>query len=96
MSLIEIVRQPSTLQGYQLTSPTDMVTALSYLSTRGYSGSVVLTKDGSGNSYWTLTLNSDAGTGAQAGVTGSWIVIENDAIATIVAEGKAAAMYAPA
>ncbi len=96
MALIEITRQPSTLHGYQLNPPTDMITALNYLSTRGYTGSVVLTKNGNDPVVWTLTLQSGAGTSGQAGVTGSWVVIENDAIATIVPEDKAAAMYAPA
>lgn len=92
MALVNITRKPSVLQGYQLATPADMQTALDYLSTRGYSGSVTQSKSGTAT-VWTLSLQSDNGTGSQAGVIGSWVVIENDAIASIVPAAKAAAMY---
>lgn len=92
MALVTITRKPSTLQGYQLVTPADMVTALSYLSTRGYSGGINCNKAG-GNTVWQINLQADSGAVGQQGLINDWIVIENDAIATIVPAAKAAAMY---
>lgn len=92
MALVTITRKPSTLQGYQLTSPADMTTALDYLKTRGYSGSVTQSKSGA-TTIWTMTLQSDTGSNGQSGLIGDWVVIENDQIASIVPAAKAAAMY---
>ena len=92
MALVNITRKPSTLQGYQLATPADMTTALDYLKTRGYSGSISQTKS-AGNTVWTLTLQSDTGSNGQAGVIGDWVVIENDAVASIVSAAKAAQLY---
>lgn len=92
MALITITRKPSTLQGYQLVTPSDMVTALNYLSSRGYSGSVSMSKNG-GAPFWTFSLQSDTGSNGQSGVINDWVVIENDAVATIYTAAKAAAMF---
>lgn len=93
MALVNITRKPVSLQGYQLTSPTDMLAALSYLSSRGYSGGVNCFKQ-AGNTVWQMSLVGDvAGLGAQMGNVGDWIVIENDTVASIISATKAAQIY---
>lgn len=96
MPLINITRKPSTLQGYQLATPADMTATLVYLSTRGYIGSISDFRSG-GNIAWSMTLQLESGAGnVMTGTINDWVVIENDAIATIVPAAKATAMYQPA
>ena len=93
MALVNVTRKPVSLQGYQLTSQTDMVTALTYLSSRGYSGSVNCYKQ-AGAATWQIMLQSDSGSGATPlGALNDWIIIENDTVATIVPAAKAALIY---
>lgn len=92
MPLITVTRKPSVLQGFQLTTSADMQVALEYLSTRGYLGSISSQRV-SNTVTWMLTLYSDSGTGAQSAGINDWLVIENDAIATLLTAEDAAALY---
>lgn len=93
MPLVTVTRKPVTLQGYQLTTPTDMLAALDYLKTRGYSGTISLYKNGATPTY-TMQLVADAGNSApQLGAINDWIVIENDTIANVVSAAKATVLY---
>lgn len=91
MALINITRKASTLQAEQLNAPSDMTDSLTYLSSRGYVGQISLSKVGS-TLTWQLVIQDVNGT-VSTGVIGDWLIIENDAIATIVPASKAPALY---
>lgn len=94
MALINVTRKPVTTQGYQLTGPSDMLAALDYLKTRGYSGTINAYKSDGVNTVWQLTIHADSGAQVpQSGATGDWVIIENDTIASILPAAKAAVLY---
>ena len=92
-ALVNVTAKPVTLQGYQLTSDSDMHAALEYLSARGYSGSVSVSK-ASGTATWQMSLVADSGnSAAQFGNVTDWIIIQNDSVATIVTAAVAGQLY---
>jgi hypothetical protein len=93
MPLVNISRKASTLQAYQLSTPADMVTALAYLTARGYVGSISAYMSGA-VLVWQLNLQLANNSGqAMSGITNDWVVIENDSIATVVPAAKATTLY---
>lgn len=93
MPLVNITRKPVALQAYRLITQADMLAALDYLSSRGYSGGVNVVKV-NGTATWQMSLAADGGTvGAQLGNLGDWIVIENDVVASIITNAKATLIY---
>lgn len=92
MALVNLTRETETLQGYQLTSSQDMVAALEYLSAGGYTGTVNITKPGSTvvRQMWLQHVSSNT---SQSANVGDWIVIKNNAIATVVPQAQFASQY---
>lgn len=93
MALVSITRKTVTLQGFQLTSPADMVTALNYLAGGNYTGSINCQRP-SGTVIWELWIQQSNGTGGsqKAGIN-DWIVIENNSIAKTVSAADFANLY---
>lgn len=82
-TLVPVTAKAVTTQGYQLQTPTDMLNALSYLSSlpQAYTGSLncqimdgVLT--------WWLTFVNPHGSG-YTGYINDWVILENNNLATI-------------
>lgn len=92
MALVNLSRQQDTLQGYQLTTPQDMVAALAYLAQGNYTGHINCSLSGS-TPVWTMGLTSPSQTAAQSAQIGDWIVIRNSAIATVVPADQFANLY---
>lgn len=92
MPLIDVTRQPDTLQAYQLTTPQDMVTALAYLAQGNYTGHINCAVSG-GSAVWTMGLTSPGNSASQSAVIGDWIVIRNNAIATVVTSDQFTSLY---
>ena len=85
MALQNLTPVQDTLQGWQLLTPDDMHSALEYLAAKGYTGSVnSLIDPGSGALTWQLILQSTTRKSSLAvAVINDWVIIENDAIASI-------------
>lgn len=91
MALINVTRKPETLQAFQLLTPTDMLTALTYLDGLGYTGSIRREA-----STWTLSFQSaDRSIGQSAGID-DWIVVANGIHANAVSAADAPVLYQPA
>lgn len=87
--LLTLARQTETIQGYQLTSQTDMLTALTYITAGGYIGQISYTDQ----STWLLYIqNASLNTHATATI-GDWIIIENNAVVTVCPQDKFASLY---
>lgn len=91
-SLIPITRQPDSLQGYQLTAPGDMIAALDYLAGAGYSGNISLSLNGATKNYQ-LWINSKDQSNSQSALIGDWIVIKNNATASVVPAAQFPSLY---
>jgi hypothetical protein len=91
--LVPITRKTETLQAFQLTSQTDMVTALDYLGNGGYSGSITLGLTSTGTKQYQMWINNPGQSNSQNAVTGDWIVIANNTVATVVPAAQFANLY---
>ena len=91
-SLVNLTPIATTVQGYQLTSATDMLTALTYLTTRGYTG-VINCQSINSTITWSLALYDTKQNTSQTANVNDVIVIENGATATVVPAAKFSSLY---
>lgn len=78
MALFGVTRKPESLQAYQLTSPSDMLAALTYLADRNYTGTIDCRA-----TVWTLTFQNPERNIGQSAQINDYIVIENGIIASV-------------
>lgn len=93
--LVNLTRQTQTLQGYQLTSPEDMIAALKFLLAGGYTGSINCSKSGS-SAGWQMWVNHTSSSTSQSALINDWIVVENNSLARVVPAANFAAQYTSA
>jgi hypothetical protein len=92
-SLITITANTTSLQGYQLTSYSDMISALSYLvglASSPYSGQVSYNPT---NTAWSLNLYNTHQNTSQTGYVGDWVILQNNTTANICPAAQFAALY---
>lgn len=92
-SLITITANTTSLQGYQLTSYSDMISALSYLvglTSSPYSGQVAYNYT---TAAWSLSLYNTKQNINQTGNVGDWVILQNNTTATICPQAQFAALY---
>jgi hypothetical protein len=95
MALVTITANAVTLQGYQLTAYTDMLTALNYLVTLSnspYTGLVQVTNP-AGTPVWSLNLYNTKQNTSQTGYIGDHIILQNNAVATVCPAAQYASLY---
>lgn len=92
MPLVTVSRKAATYQKFVLTTYSDMADALSYLSTRGYSGTITQSKVNS-TVTWAMTLQADIGGDAQQALIGYVLVLENDAEVKSYTAARYAALF---
>lgn len=90
--LITVTRQADNLQGYQLTNAADMVAALQYLSAGGYTGHINCAST-EGSAVWTMGLQSPGQNVSQSATIGDWIIIKNNAVASVVPAAQFTQLY---
>lgn len=90
--LVGLTRAADTLQGFQLAAPEDMIAALKYLSAGGYTGHINCATD-SGTPVWAMGLQSPGQTTSTSAVIGDWIIIKNNAVASVVLAAQFAQLY---
>lgn len=95
MAAVPVFRQAETLTGFNITSQTDMLTALGLLLTVGYSGEVIGTVEGQVANYilqFGLINPTVAGAqGQQSVAVGGWVVYSS---ITLEAVAYTAAQFA--
>lgn len=91
-SLVNLTANATALQGFQLTSSSDMLTALSYLTGQGYTG-VINCQLINGTITWSLGLYDTKQNTSQTGYINDVIVIKNNSTATVVPAAKFASLY---
>lgn len=91
--LVPVTRQQDSLQGFQIAAPEDMMTALAYLAAGGYTGHINCASS-NGAPVWAMGLQSPGQTVSQSAEIGDWIVIKNNATATVVAATQFDSLYA--
>lgn len=91
--MVNVTRKAVTVQGYQLTSYTDMAAALNYVSGGNYVGSVSCTKANNVVTWELLIYSLSNNSSQQRGVIGSWVIIENGTVAKIVSDVEFTALY---
>lgn len=89
MPLVNLTREPDSLQGYRLITPANMREALEYLNASGYSGTINCTPTGE----WTMGLTSPGQTSAASAHIGDWIVLKNNAAAEVVTAAAFDSLY---
>ena len=91
-TLVTIQRQTETIQGFQILVPQDMMDALNYLvGTLGYTGGINCNLIG-GAHTWQLNFTG-GGVVQQVGGINDYIILENNAIATICPAANFSALY---
>ena len=97
MPLQTITRKTVTIQGYQLTAASgdggagNMVASANYLRTRGYTANMSMDSTGA----WTLWIQAANSNASYSGKVNDIVVIENDAIASIVTPAQYTQLYNP-
>ena len=99
-SLVSLTRKAETVQGFQITAPSDMLVALQYiapgggLAGSGYTGRIEQQNQGtSGTVTWTLLItNPVTSTSAFANI-GDWIILENNTLVTVAKSSNFATLY---
>lgn len=91
-SLVNLTAVTTTLQGFQLTSQTDMLTALTYLNAMGYTG-VINCQSINATLKWSLGLYDTKQNTSQTGYVNDVIVIKNNTVATIIPAADFNALY---
>jgi hypothetical protein len=92
-SLITITANTTSLQGYQLTSYSDMMSALSYLvglTSSPYSGQVTYNPT---TTAWSLNLYNTHQNTSQTGYVGDWVILQNNTTANICPAAQFSALY---
>ena len=92
MPLVNVTRKAVTLQGFQLTSNIDMMTALAYVSQGNYAGTIYCTKVGQ-TVNWQLVIQSLVTNASQSGFINHWVIIENGTVVKIVSDTEFTALY---
>lgn len=90
--IINVVRNPETLQGFQINTSQDMHDVLAWGKDHGYAGHMNV--DGAG--VFSLGLTSPNGDTAQTARLGDWAVIKNGVTINLVDQNQAGALYSPA
>lgn len=85
-TLVNLTANTVTIQGFQLLEPTDMLTALEYLTTQGYQGT--LNAEIVGGTKYSLNLYHPQMAINQVAYINDWIILQNGSIATVVAANK--------
>lgn len=91
-NLVPITANTVSLQGYQLASADDMLAALKYMSTLGYTG-VINCQIVSGAVKWSMNFYNTAQNSSQVAQINDWIVLENGAIANVCPAANFATLY---
>lgn len=91
-TLVNISRQPDSLQAYQLTTPEDMVAALAYLAGGGYTGHINCSSE-NGTPVWAMGLSSPNQNTSTSARIGDWIVVKNNVSASVVPADQFASLY---
>lgn len=99
-SLVALTRNAETVQGFQLQSQADMVTALGYLAPgggiagAGYSGQITQQNSGTaGSVVWQMWLNNAAANTSQIAMVGDWVILENNTLASVCKQGNFSSLY---
>lgn len=90
--LINVVRNPETLQGFQILTSQDMHDILAWGKDNGYSGH--LNFDAAGQV--TMSMTSPNGDVSQTAKLGDWAVVKNGVSVALVNEAQAGALYSVA
>ena len=89
MAAIAITRKAESLMAFQLTSPADMMTALTYLVDHmGYTGSVMNMPG-----VWTLQFQTTTNSVSQIGHINDWVILTNNTLASICSAADAPNLY---
>jgi hypothetical protein len=89
MALINVTRKAETIQAFQLTTPADMMTALTYLVDHmGYTGSVM-----NSPGVWQLNFQTTTNNQSQTGHINDWVIITNNTLASICSAADAPDLY---
>lgn len=91
-TLVTITAKTATLQGFELSSATDMFTALQYLSGLGYTGVINCQLIG-GNTTWSMGLYNTQQNSSQMAYVNDWVVLENGAIANVCPAANFPTLY---
>jgi hypothetical protein len=93
--LVNLTRVTENIQGYQLQTPADMVTALDYIGqfpSNNYSGQIQMQNNG-GTRVWTLLVNNVTNNASGFATIGDIIVIENGANVSICKQADFGSLY---
>lgn len=91
--LVTVTRKTETIQAYQLTSEDDMLAALKYIAAGGYTGSLALSTTNGTDQVWRLQIQNSTKNVSQFAAITDYIVIENNAIASVVPATQFTNMY---
>jgi hypothetical protein len=96
MGLTNLTRVTETIEGWELQQAPDMISVLDHIGGLGggatYSGSVQM-NNAAGTITWQLLINNTTANSSQFGVQNDWVIIENNAIVTIVKAADYASMF---
>lgn len=96
--LVPLFNQTTTLQGFQITSQSDMLTALGYLASGGgitgvgYTGQINL-QTAAGTNTWSLNLYDVANNKSQTALVNDWIILTNNTVADVCKSANFASQY---
>jgi glutamate dehydrogenase/leucine dehydrogenase len=96
--LVPLFNQTTTLQGFQITSQADMLTALGYLANGGgvtgvgYTGQINLQTAGSTNT-WSLNIYDVANNHSQTALVSDWIILTNNTVAVVCKSANFTAQF---
>lgn len=91
-TLVNLTPVAATIQGFQVTSPVDMLTALTYLTDHGYTGNINC-QNANGAVTWSLGIYDTNQNTSQTAYVDDVIVIENGSTATVVPAAKFTSLY---
>lgn len=91
-ALVNLTPVAATIQGYQITSPADMLTALTYLTDHAYTG-IINCRIVNEAAEWSLAIYDTNQNTSQTAYVNDVIVIENGSTATVVPADKFASLY---
>jgi hypothetical protein len=90
--LVGVTPIAATHQGFQITSSSDMLAALQYISQGNYTGSINCQKPGGTTTYILSFTDTVQGINSTAKV-GDWIIITNNTIAEVCPQAAFASLY---
>lgn len=96
--LVPLFNQTTTLQGFQITSQGDMLSALQYLASGGgitgvgYTGQINL-QTAAGVNTWSLNLYDVANNHSQTAQVNDWIILTNNTVAVVCKSGNFTAQF---